>query len=372
MSTTFTIDKEKQKRSDEEEAQRRGFSSVEEMNSSDTAAAAERGGYASVGEYETSRDKYRETMELQRKKERSEDLSVLPAERERLKGEVETEELRIEREKAESVGLKNPILRKRKEELERRTSQDLISPDRAEAWERSAREGASSQKQAVLARGRAMGLNAAQMEALNQGLQETDIEFEKQIQQLRYENRETAKQELENFTLGLQEKGSNYLLNQESLALQKEQAAAANSKALWGSILGFVGGVIGATAGFIGGGFNPGTAALGASLLGGAGKAVGEGIGGSDERIKSNIDRTKTKNAAYDFLDNLDVAQYNMPGANTPEMGVMAQSMEKSSLGQQAVTEVEGIKDVNMPQAFKSLIVAQKEMHDRIKELEKR
>jgi len=53
-------------------------------------------------------------------------------------------------------------------------------------------------------------------------------------------------------------------------------------------------------------------------------------------------------------------------------MGVMAQSMEKSSLGQQAVTEVEGIKDVNMPQAFKSLIVAQKEMHDRIKELEKR
>ena len=215
-----------------------------------------------------------------------------------------------------------------------------------------------------------MGLNAAQMEALNQGLQETDIEFEKQIQQLRYENRETAKQELENFTLGLQEKGSNYLLNQESLALQKEQAAAANSKALWGSILGFVGGVIGATAGFIGGGFNPGTAALGASLLGGAGKAVGEGIGGSDERIKSNIDRTKTKNAAYDFLENLDVAQYNMPGANTPEMGVMAQSMEKSSLGQQAVTEVEGIKDVNMPQAFKSLIVAQKEMHDRIKRLE--
>ena len=61
-----------------------------------------------------------------------------------------------------------------------------------------------------------------------------------------------------------------------------------------------------------------------------------------------------------------------MPGANAPEMGVMAQSMEKSPLGQQAVTEIEGVKSVDVPQAFKSLIVAQKEMHDRIKRLEKK
>ena len=130
---------------------------------------------------------------------------------------------------------------------------------------------------------------------------------------------------------------------QEQLEFQRKEAAASRSAGLWGSIL------------------------SGVATLGAAGLAFM-----SDERIKSDIDRGKTKNAAYDFLENLDVAQYSMPGANTPEMGVMAQSMEKSSLGQQAVTEVEGVKSVDVPQAFKSLIVAQKEMHDRIKKLEKK
>ena len=239
-------------------------------------------------------------------------------------------------------GLDNPLVAKRAKEIEMRTQQDLISPDQTQRWEKKARKGAEHQKKATLARARSLGLNAAQMGALEQGLQEADVQFEKQVYQMREEDRESAKVELEDFLMAARERGTSALLAQEQMQLQRDQAAEQRSSSMWGSVLGFLGTAVG----------------VGASLL------------LSDERIKSDIDRTKTKNAAYDFLENLDVAQYNMPGANTPEMGVMAQSMEKSPLGQQAVTEVEGVKSVDVPQAFKSLIVAQKEMHDRIKKLE--
>ena len=253
-----------------------------------------------------------------------------------------------QRTRAENEAFLDPELREKRRELQRRTKQSVMlgkeEGRQIQDWEKEAREQGSLQKNQMLGRARAMGLSAAQMEALNQGLQQTDVEFERQVRQGRLSDKGAAEEELTAFVQAAREQGSQALISQQNLELQRKQAAASRSANLWGSILG-------------------GVATLG---------AAGLGLIGSDERIKSDIDRGKTKNAAYDFLENLDVAQYNMPGANTPEMGVMAQSMEKSSLGQQAVTEVEGVKSVDVPQAFKSLIVAQKEMHDRIKRLEKK
>ena len=252
-----------------------------------------------------------------------------------------------QRTRAENEAFLDPELREKRRELQRRTKQSVMlgkeEGRQIQDWEKEARKQGSLQKNQMLGRARAMGLSAAQMEALNQGLQQTDAEFERQVRQGRLSDKDAADEELDAFVQAAREQGSQALISQQNLELQRKQAAASRSANLWGSILG------------------------GIATLGGAAISVI-----SDERIKSDIDRGKTKNAAYDFLDNLDVAQYNMPGANTPEMGVMAQSMEKSPLGHQAVTEVEGVKGVDVPQAFKSLIVAQKEMHDRIKRLEKK
>jgi len=249
---------------------------------------------------------------------------------------------------AEAEAFSDPELQKKRRELQRRTKQSVLlgkeEGRQIQSWEKEARKQASMQREQMLGRARAMGLSAAQMEALNQGLQQTDVEFERQVRQGRYQDRQSAKEELDAFEMASREKGAQSLMAQQQLEMQRKQASANRSANLWGSILG------------------------GLSTLGGA--AIGAFL--SDERMKSDVDRGKTKNAAYDFLENLDVAEYRMPNSNTPEMGVMAQSMEKSNLGQQAVEEVDGVKAVNMPQAFKSLIVAQKEMHDRIKELEKK
>jgi len=182
------------------------------------------------------------------------------------------------REEAMAISLEDPILQKRYDLLKRRTTQDLISPDYMDRWEESAREGAEEQKAAILSRARAMGLNASQMEALNQSLQETDATFERQIQKLRFENRESAKEEFENFTLALQTEGANQIHAQQSLALQEERARSARSRTLWGSILGFAGGVIGGVAGFMATAGNPLGAVAGASTGSAALGALGRSV----------------------------------------------------------------------------------------------
>ena len=182
------------------------------------------------------------------------------------------------RKEAMARSLEDPILQERYDLLKRRTAQDLISPDYMDRWEESAREGAEEQKAAILARARAMGLNASQMEALNQSLQETDATFERQIQKLRFENRESAKEEFENFTLALQTEGANQIHAQQSLALQAERDRSARSRTLWGSILGFVGGVAGGVAGYFATAGNPMGAVAGATggaaALGALGRSV--------------------------------------------------------------------------------------------------
>jgi len=270
----------------------------------------------------------------------------------RFSGAAQAKHEKEEKEEFIKSGMDNPLVAAKAEEIRLRTEQDILDPKQTQRWEQASRKSAEQQKNAILARARSLGLNASQMGALQQGLQEADVQFEKQIYKMREEDRESAKEEHKDFLMAARERGTSALIAQQALQLQKDQAAAANSTAMFGSILSFIGSALG-TAATIG--------------------AWSSGIPvppPSDERIKSNIDRKRTGPAAYDFLENLDVAQYNMPGVNTPEMGVMAQSMEKSPLGQQAVTEVEGVKSIDIPQAFKALIVAQKEMHDRVKRLE--
>tara|TARA_R100001530_G_scaffold1249_2_gene2147 strand:- start:1204 stop:2001 length:798 start_codon:yes stop_codon:yes gene_type:complete len=205
-------------------------------------------------------------------------LQAKAEEEERLRPEREREERAQAGKEAMAIALENPILQERYNLLKRRTTQDLISPDYMDRWEESAREGAEEQKAAILSRARAMGLNASQMEALNQSLQETDATFERQIQKLRFENRESAKEEFENFTLALQTEGANQIHAQQSLALQAERDRSARSRTLWGSILGFVGGVAGGVAGFMATGGNPMGAVAGASAGSAALGALGRSV----------------------------------------------------------------------------------------------
>ena len=339
----LTYDKEKVKRSEEAKAKAAGYDSVDAWKNARREEEAAKAGFESGEAYAEHIAAGGRATEGMRSGTQAEKAAA-KAEGERLMRE---REFFKKRKEAEEEAFLDPAMQEKRRELQRRTKQSVMlgkeEGRQIQDWEKEARKQADLQRDQMLGRARAMGLSAAQMEALNQGLQQTDVEFERQVRQMRFRDKEAAEEELTAFEQAAREQGAQSLMAQEQLEFQRKEAAASRSAGLWGSILG------------------------GLSTLGAAGLAFM-----SDERVKSDIDRGKTKNAAYDFLENLDVAQYSMPGANTPEMGVMAQSMEKSSLGQQAVTEVEGVKSVDVPQAFKSLIVAQKEMHDRIKELEKK
>ena len=341
----LTYDKEKVKRSEEAKAKAAGYDSVDAWKNARREEEAAKAGFESGEAYAEHIAAGGRATEGMRSGTQAEKAAA-KAEGERLMRE---REFFKKRKEAEEEAFLDPAMQEKRRELQRRTKQSVMlgkeEARQIQDWEKEARKQADLQRDQMLGRARAMGLSAAQMEALNQGLQQTDVEFERQVRQMRFRDKEAAEEELTAFEQAAREQGAQALMAQEQLEFQRKEAAASRSAGLWGSIL-------------------SGVATLGAAAL--------PILFSSDERIKSDIDRGKTKNAAYDFLYNLDVAQYNMPGANTPEMGVMAQSMEKSSLGQQAVTEVEGVKSVDVPQAFKSLIVAQKEMHDRIKELEKK
>ena len=341
----LTVDTEKRKRSEEASASKAGYDSVDAWKNARREEEAAKAGFESGEAYAEHIAAGGRATEGMRSGTQAEKAAA-KAEGERLMRE---REFFKKRKEAEEEAFLDPAMQEKRRELQRRTKQSVMlgkeEGRQIQDWEKEARKQADLQRDQMLGRARAMGLSAAQMEALNQGLQQPDMEFERQVRQMRFRDKEAAEEELTAFEQAAREQGAQSLMAQEQLEFQRKEAAASRSAGLWGSIL-------------------SGVATLGAAAL--------PLLIGSDERIKSDIDRGKTKNAAYDFLDNLDVAQYNMPGANTPEMGVMAQSMEKSSLGQQAVTEVEGVKSVDVPQAFKSLIVAQKEMHDRIKRLEKK
>ena len=103
--------------------------------------------------------------------------------------------------------------------------------------------------------------------------------------------------------------------------------------------------------------------------------AIMIGMSASDERLKQKTG--ETQGAAYDYLDKMETAQYNMPtramaGQPTSENGVMAQSLEGSELGRQAVGDAGGVKTIETIQGLRATMVAQKELHERLKGIEQR
>ena len=97
---------------------------------------------------------------------------------------------------------------------------------------------------------------------------------------------------------------------------------------------------------------------------------------GSDERLKKKTG--ETQGAAYDYLDKMETAQYDMPmralaGQPTNENGVMAQSLQKSELGNQMVdSSMGGMRSIDTIQGLRATMVAQKELHERMKGIENR
>jgi len=107
----------------------------------------------------------------------------------------------------------------------------------------------------------------------------------------------------------------------------------------------------------------------------------------SDKRAKKDIKASKDKASREldkmagsgsdqrKFLDALQSYEYKYKhegkGA-TPQMGIMAQDLEKTRLGKQMVVQdaVSGLKSVDFGRGFGALLASQAELNKRIKKLE--
>ena len=93
----------------------------------------------------------------------------------------------------------------------------------------------------------------------------------------------------------------------------------------------------------------------------------------SDRRAKKKIKPAKTK--AQEFLDSLKAYSYeykdpDQPGAKHGEMlGIMAQDLEKTSLGKQMVLDTPTGKMVDMGQGLAALLASQAYLNDQVKNL---
>jgi len=96
----------------------------------------------------------------------------------------------------------------------------------------------------------------------------------------------------------------------------------------------------------------------------------------SDRRAKKKIKPAKTK--VQDFLDSLHAYSYeykkpDSPGARHGEMlGVMAQDLEKTTLGKQFVRDTPAGKLVDMGQGLAAILASQSYLNSRMKRLEAR
>lgn len=140
------------------------------------------------------------------------------------------------------------------------------------------------------------------------------------------------------------------------------------------------GGLISGLAGIAGAALMPAAPALAAVAP--AAKAIGT----SDKRVKKDIKATTSKASREldkmagsgsenrKFLDALQSYEYKYKHEGrdaTPQMGIMAQDLEKTRLGKQMVVENElGVKQVDFGRGFGALLASQAELNKRIKKLE--
>ena len=185
---------------------------------------------------------------------------------------------------------------------------------------------------------------------------------------LRQMEQQQAQQQYDQFMLSAEQGAANAALAREQMEFQRQQAEDAGNDALWSGILGALGAIGGGFLGMAAGG--PAGIAAGA----GAGYQVGAGAGGaiSDERLKTNINPREGMAGAYQFLDALDGARYDLPAAREQgSYGVMAQSAERTPMGRTFVEQTpQGVRTLNPAKGFNALLLAQKSLHERLKRLE--
>ena len=175
---------------------------------------------------------------------------------------------------------------------------------------------------------------------------------------LRQQEQQQAQQQLDMFLLAQEQQGQQMALAREQMDFQRQQAEDAGNRQLFSGILSG----IGALTGFFGTGMNPAGAVAGAQV----------GASFSDKRMKTNIDRKAGMEGAYQFLESLEGAKYDLPAnRERGSFGVMAQSAERTPMGRSFVERTpEGVRTLNAGKGFNALLLAQKSLHERLKRLE--
>lgn len=100
-----------------------------------------------------------------------------------------------------------------------------------------------------------------------------------------------------------------------------------------------------------------------------AAEGAGQTMARSDERTKKAV--TPADKELAEMFDKVDAVSFEYKGEPGKRVaGVMAQDLERSKLGRDMVTEVEGVKHIKIPQAVSALMAAQKIIMDKLGKLE--
>lgn len=181
--------------------------------------------------------------------------------------------------------------------------------------------------------------NRQDIAAKNLGIRQQDIGLKNQEQMY---NKELLQKQFEN-QRGLTQMKTNAMMGQASNLMQQSQAEAQAAQA---------------------------NAAGLRDLVVGAASAASAGAK-SDKNSKENISKPNS-NSIQTFLDKLNPYKYNYKddSSKSPQMGVMAQDLEKSDLGKEFVEEVDGDKYVDYGKMASTQMAAISDLHQRLKKLE--
>ena len=127
--------------------------------------------------------------------------------------------------------------------------------------------------------GRTMGGRATTFARLaGRASDEVSFKGAQAVREIRSQEMERARESLLQMEYQRNRQENVELQEQQKINMQEALASAEEESAMWATIFGVGGGLIGATAGFFGGGFNPATAAAGASAGFSIGAKIGENV----------------------------------------------------------------------------------------------
>lgn len=275
-------------------------------------------------------------------------------------------------------------------------------PSLATAQLKSAQDRGLAQTLATAAAMRGGSAASNQRQVLTQK-GDADRQFAQDAAMARLQEQQQAQGALANLALGQQGAGLQQIMDPATLRFNAQNAAAqiqaqkdaarkSQQTALLGGLLGAAGTIGGSVFGGPAGGAIGGT--LGSSLggmFGGSGGGVSNpgsssltmpslgssaGFGSSDERRKKDIKPAKKE--VNSFLKELNAREYSYRDPEAPgaapgrRVGIMAQDLEKSSMGRALVKNTPNGKMVDTVQGFGAVLAAQSELMKRIESLEKK